>query len=132
VQTPFENLPPTHPLREHRLYQASFLLRDYGWAVEDLAFLQDGNLRIDKDPKQAWAELHLRDAPVEVMTADRAQLLRVPGIGPRGANAILHARSQGRLTEIAHLRKLHIHAPEQAAPYILLAGHRPATQLSLF
>ena len=42
IQTPFENLPSTDPLREHRLYQASFLLRDYGWKVEDLPFLADG------------------------------------------------------------------------------------------
>ncbi len=58
-QTPFENLPPTDPLREFRLYQASFLLRDYGWNVEDLAFQEDGNLRTDIDPKKAWAETHL-------------------------------------------------------------------------
>src|SRR5438046_7119107 len=44
-QTPFENLAPTDPLREHRLYQASFLLRYDGWSVEDLSFLADGNVR---------------------------------------------------------------------------------------
>jgi predicted DNA-binding helix-hairpin-helix protein len=131
-QTPFENLPATDPLREHRLYQASFLLRDYGWSVEELSFLEDGNLRIDLDPKRAWAERHLRDAPVDVMKADRRQLLRVPGIGPVGADAILRARRIGRLTELAHLRKLNIRAPEQAAPYILLDGHRAAMQISLF
>src|SRR6266702_4218817 len=131
-QTPFENLTPTDPLREHRLYQASFLLRDYGWSVEDLSFLEDGNLRIDIDPKRAWAERNLRAAPIDVMKATRRQLLRVPGIGPVGADAILRARRLGGLTELAHLRKLNIHAPEQAAPYILLAGRRPVTQMSLF
>lgn len=131
VQTPFENLAPTAPLREHRLYQASFLLRDYGWQVSDLSF-NAGNLRQDMDPKRAWAEYHLRSAPIELMTASREQLLRVPGIGPKGADAILRARRLGRLTELEHLRRLHIHAPEQAAPYILLSGHQPATQLSLF
>jgi len=132
VQTPFENLPATDPLREHRLYQASFLLRDYGWKVEDLPFLADGNMELALDPKRAWAERHLRSAPVEIMTASREQLLRVPGIGPVGANAIIRARRLGRITELAHLRKLNIHAPEQAAPYILLDGHRPAMQMSLF
>jgi len=131
-QTPFENLTPTDPLREHRLYQASFLLRDYGWSVEDLSFLEDDNLRIDIDPKRAWAERNLREAPIDVMKATRRQLLRVPGIGPMGADAILRARRLGVLTELAHLRKLNIHAPEQAAPYILMDGHRPATQLRLF
>jgi predicted DNA-binding helix-hairpin-helix protein len=132
IQTPFENLPATDPLREHRLYQASFLLRDYGWKVEDLPFMSDGNMLLDMDPKRAWAEMHLRVAPVEIMTANREQLLYVPGIGPKGAEAILRARRQGRLTELSHLRQLNIRAPEQAAPFILLDGHRPVTQMSLF
>src|SRR5437763_13421100 len=76
IQTPFENLPPTDPLREHRLYQASFLLRDYGWGMQDLPFLTDGNMELLLDPKRTWAERHLREAPIEVMTASRQQLLR--------------------------------------------------------
>src|SRR5437764_10364443 len=132
IQTPFANLPATDPLREHRLYQASFLLRDYGWKVEDLPFLSDGNLELALDPKRAWAERYLREAPVEIMTARRAQLLRIPGIGPVGADAILKARRQGRLTDLSHLRQLSIRAPEQAAPYILLDGHKPALQMNLF
>ncbi len=132
AQTPFENLAPTNPLREHRLYQASFLLRDYGWKVEDLPFMSDGNMLLDMDPKRAWAERHLRSAPMEIMTASREQLLRVPGLGPQGAATIIRARRQARLTDLSHLRQLKIHAPEQAAPYILLDGHRPATQMDLF
>jgi predicted DNA-binding helix-hairpin-helix protein len=132
IQTPFENLPPTDPLREHRLYQASFLLRDYGWNVEDLPFMSDGNMQLELDPKRAWAELHLRYSPVDVMKANREQLLRIPGIGPVGADAIIKARQQGRLTDLAHLRKLNIKAPEQAAPYILLDGRKPPEQMRLF
>jgi len=132
IQTPFENLPATDPLREHRLYQASFLLRDYGWKVEDLPFLADGNMELALDPKRTWAERYLREAPLEIMTARRDQLLRVPGIGPVGADAILRARRLGRLTELSHLRQLNIRAPEQAAPYILLDGHKPVMQMSLF
>ncbi len=132
VQTPFENLSATNPLREHRLYQASFLLRDYGWKVEDLPFLGDGNMALETDPKRAWAEQHLRAAPIEIMRASRAQLLRVPGIGPRGAEAIISARRRGRLSEPGHLRKLGIRAPERAMPYILLDGRRPVEQMSLF
>jgi len=132
IQTPFENLPPTDPLREHRLYQASFLLRDYGWGVEHLPFMSDGKMLLEMDATRAWAEMHLREAPVEIMTARREQLLRIPGIGPKGAEAILRARRQGRLTELSHLRQLNIRAPEQAAPYILLDGRRPAIQMSLF
>lgn len=132
VQTPFENLAPTDPLREYRLYQASFLLRDYGWKVEDLPFMSDGNMELGMDPKRAWAERYLLEAPVDIMKASREQLLRVPGIGPKGAEAIMRARRQGRLTELMHLRQLNIRAPEQAAPYILLDGHRPTMQMSLF
>jgi len=132
IQTPFENLAPTQPLREHRLYQASFLLRDYGWKVEDLPFLGDGNMTLETDPKRAWAERYLREAPIDIMRASRQQLLRVPGIGPVGADAILKARRVGRITELSHLRQLNIRAPEQAAPYILLDGRRVVEQMSLF
>src|SRR5579884_600893 len=124
VQTPLEHVTATDPMREHRLYQASFLLRDYGWSVEELAFLANGNLSIETDPKQAWAEQHLRHDPVEIMTATRAQLLRIPGIGPTTADAILRARHRGRITDLSHLRNLNIRAPEKAAPYILLNGRR--------
>lgn len=131
-QTPFEDRPPTPDLRQHRLYQASFLLRDYGWDVEDLSFGADSNLRLDVDPKQAWADKHLREAPVEIAQAERRELLRVPGIGPKSADAILHARRQGRLTELAHLRAIGVPSPQKTAPYILLNGRRPAQQMALF
>src|SRR5205809_7462098 len=74
IQTPIENLPATDPLREHRLYQASFLLRDYGWSIEDFPFLPDGMMEFELDPKRAWAERYLRQSPIEIMTANRQQL----------------------------------------------------------
>lgn len=130
--TPFENLNRTDPQREHRLYQASFLLRDYNWNLEDLPFATSGNMPLDVDPKRAWAELNLRTAPIDLMHADREALMRVPGIGATGADAILKARRHTKLTDIASLRKVGIRAPEQAAPYILLNGKRVETQLNLF
>jgi predicted DNA-binding helix-hairpin-helix protein len=132
MHTPLENMPATPPIREFRLYQSSFLLRDYKWDVEDLPFTDNGNLRTDVDPKRAWADLHLRHQPVEIMTASREQLMRVPHIGPLGADAIIAARRKGRINDLSHLHKLGIRAPEQAAPYILLSGRKPPTQLSLF
>ncbi len=132
MDTPFENLPSTLPVREFRLYQSSFLLRDYGWSVEELPFEQSGNLRLDIDPKRAWAETNLRHTPIEIMRASRDQLMRIPGFGPKAADNILRARRSGHLTELSHLRALGIRAPEQAAPFILLDGHQPAVQLSLF
>jgi predicted DNA-binding helix-hairpin-helix protein len=132
LQTPFENLPRVDPLREHRLYQASFLVRDYAWDLEDLFFENSGNLRLDTDPKQAWADVYLIHAPIELMTAEREQLLRVPGIGPVAADAILRARRSTRLNDIAQLRRLGIRAPERSAPYVLLDGHKPPEQMKLF
>ncbi|HVU10289.1 MAG TPA: radical SAM protein [Phototrophicaceae bacterium] len=132
IQTPFENLPAVASQREFRLYQASFLLRDYAWDVEDLNFMQTGNLDLATDPKKAWAEAHLRYAPLDVMHATREQLMRIPNVGPKGADAILKARQQGHLTDLGDLRKIGIRAPEQAAPYILFDGRKPPEQLPLF
>ncbi len=130
--TPFEALPAINMLRQNRLYQASFLLRDYDWNVEELPFLSDGNLPTHIDPKRAWADQYLRPAPIDLMTADRLQLMRVPGIGKVHANAILRARQQVRLRDLSQLRKLGLRGVAAMTPYILLDGRRPPTQLSLF
>ena len=130
--TPFEGLPATEAIREYRLYQSSFLLRDYNWDVEELPFLSHGNLRADVDPKQAWADEHLIHQPIELMRADREQLLRVPGIGPVGANAIIRSRRRGKLSEMVHLKQIGIRTPQKLAKYVLLNGHQPVHQLSLF
>ncbi|MBZ0303174.1 MAG: radical SAM protein [Anaerolineae bacterium] len=132
THTPFENIAAVNPQREFRLYQSSFLLRDYGWDVEDLPFVDQGNLRLDVDPKRAWADQNLRQAPVDLVHADREALLRVPGIGPQSADAILKARRSGTLRDLADLRKLGIRAPEHSAPYVLFDGRRPPQQLPLF
>jgi predicted DNA-binding helix-hairpin-helix protein len=129
--TPLESQPPSPPLREHRLYQSSFLLRDYAFTVEELPFDQAGNLPLASDPKLAWARRHLSHAPVELNTADRRTLLRVPGIGPRLADKLLRERRRGTLHHTSDLRKLGI-AAKRAAPYILLDGHRPSRQLSFW
>ncbi len=130
--TPFEHLPPTEALREFRLYQSSFLLRDYTWDVEELPFLGDGNLPLNVDPKQAWADEHLAQDPIEIMSAERLQLLRIPGVGPVGADAIIRARRRGTLSELAHLKRIGIRAPQKLAKYVLLNGRPPARQLQLF
>jgi predicted DNA-binding helix-hairpin-helix protein len=129
--TPLENHPPEDLLRQHRLYQASFLLRDYGFDLEDLSFTQQGNLPREVDPKLAYAEFNLMDAPVELNNADRNELLRIPGIGPRSASAIYLARRENKLQHLSQLHKLGI-LTERAAPYILLNGRRPPQQLRLF
>lgn len=130
--TPLENHAPENPWREHRLYQSSFLLRDYGFDLEELPFTQQGNLPLDVDPKSAWAAANLSETPIEINRADRRALLRVPGIGPKTADAILVARRTGTLRDLRDLTALG--APglaKRAAPYVLLDGKRPAQQLSL-
>lgn len=125
--TPLENKAATPLIRQNRLYQASFLLRDYAFSMEELPFQSDGFLPLGSDPKQAWAERHLINAPVEINLATREQLLRIPGIGPKGVQAILSARKEQKLHSLASLTKLGIHA-WKAAPYILLDGKRPVQQ----
>lgn len=128
--TPLENLPPEAPLRQHRLYQASFLFRDYGYELEDLPFRADGSLPRDVDPKRAWADEHLRQDPVELNTAPPETLLKVPGVGPKSARSILRARRQGALRELAALRNIGVRTTP-LEPYVLLDGKRPQRQLRL-
>ena len=129
--TPLENKPATNPLREHRLYQASFLLRDYGFDLEEIPFETDGNLPLTVDPKLIWAQGNLKEKPVEINKADRNLLLRIPGIGPKGADAIIKARRNKKLEDIAILRKLGIASIDRASPFLLFNGKRPIYQMSL-
>lgn len=129
--TPLENKAATNPLREHRLYQASFLLRDYGFDLEELPFNPEGSLPLAADPKLAWAQASLAEQPLEINRAGRRELLRIPGIGPKGAEAILKARRHATLRELSSLKKLGI-AAERAAPFLLLDGKQPAYQERLF
>jgi predicted DNA-binding helix-hairpin-helix protein len=132
--TPFEDRPAEDPLREHRLYQSSFLLRDYGFSLEEMPFDKDGKLPLHTDPKLAWAQSNLSEKPVEINTASREELLRVPGFGPKSADAILTARKQGQRPRLQDLGDLHTIGinPSRAAPFILIDGRRPAHQLPLF
>jgi predicted DNA-binding helix-hairpin-helix protein len=129
--TPLENKEATDPLREHRLYQASFLLRDYGFELEDMPFALDGFLPVHTDPKLAWAQRNLVESPIDIARADRRELLRIPGIGPRTANALMAARREQRIRDVSQLKRLGVQAA-RAAPFILLDGRRPTQQLSLF
>ena len=125
--TPLEGEPPTDPQREFRLYQADWLLRYYHFSADELPFDSDGQLRTDVDPKAAWAQKHPERFPVEVNAAPLDELLRVPGVGPTSARAIVQARRGGKLAEIGDLRKLGARA-DRAAPFVTLAGKRPPYQ----
>ena len=132
--TPLEDRPPTPAQREFRLYQASFLLRDYGFCAEEMPFDSAGQLPLNTDPKLAWAETNLSEQPIELNRASRQELLRVPGIGPKSAERILQYRREGqklRLQELEDLKKIGAN-PHRAAPFILLDGKRPVYQLRLW
>ncbi|WP_428394744.1 putative DNA modification/repair radical SAM protein [Lichenicoccus sp.] len=114
---------PAPLLREHRLYQADWLLRFYGFDVEELATDAAGNLGLERDPKLAWALLHRERFPVDVNRADREMLLRVPGIGVKSVDRIIASRRHRRLRmdDLARLR-LSLNA---VAPFIVAVGHTP-------
>lgn len=137
-------LPALSPplIREHRLYQADWLMRFYGFKAEELAGQnvaggggagsvasprEAGNLDLDIDPKLAWALRHRAFFPVDVNKAGREALLRVPGIGVRNAQRILAARRHGAL-RLADLRRLKT-ALRRARPFIVTADHHPDTLL---
>jgi predicted DNA-binding helix-hairpin-helix protein len=129
--TPLEDQPAVSKRREFRLYQSSFLLRDYHFDLEDLPFEASGNLPVDVDPKTAWAQGNLTEQPIEINLASRQQLLRIPGIGPKLADAILSTRRQCHFKDLSSLKKLGV-SVERAAPFILLDGKRPAYQKTLW
>ncbi len=84
-------------LREHRLYQADWLLRYYGFEARELLTKERPNFNVFLDPKCNWAIGHLEEFPIEVNKADYYTLLRVPGIGPKSASRIVGARKTARL-----------------------------------
>ncbi|GAB4496490.1 MAG: putative DNA modification/repair radical SAM protein [Anaerolineales bacterium] len=130
--TPLENQAPTAPQRELRLYQASFLLRDYGFSLNDLPLDgADGNLPLDTDPKLAWAQSHLAHTPLDVQRAECHDLLRIPGIGPKSAARILALRRTHPLRELSVLQSLGVNT-RRAAPFILLDGKSPPRQMPLW
>jgi predicted DNA-binding helix-hairpin-helix protein len=125
--TPLENLPAESQLRQQRLYQASFLLRDYGFNLKELPLDEKGNLLRHNDPKTAWAKANLVERPVEINRATRQELLHIPGIGPIGATRIIEERRKRHFHAMSELGVIGIDTL-RVAPYILLDGKRPAYQ----
>ncbi len=122
---------PPPLLREHRLYQADWLLRFYDFKVEEIApdSVQGGSgmLDLDIDPKLAWALRHPEQFPVNINTAPREMLLRVPGLGTRNVERIVLARRYGKL-RIADLARLR--APlQKMLPFVQLLDHHPRKHL---
>lgn len=113
---------PSNPvglLREHRLYQADWLLRFYGFTAEELVS-ENGNLSKDYDPKCDWAMRHMELFPVEINTAAPEILVRVPGVGFKSANRIVSARKYGNL-KFEDLAKMRV-VIKRAAHFITVNG----------
>lgn len=108
-------------LREHRLYQADWLLRFYGFKAEELLDEKRPFFNVMLDPKEDWAVRHLEQFPVEINTASREKLLRVPGIGVKSAMRILAARRCANLT-FADLKKMGVVL--KRAVYFITCGGR--------
>ena len=111
--------------RENRLYQADWLLRYYGFSVAEIAAGgENGMLDLDIDPKLAWALKHRDRFPVDVNSAEREMLLRVPGLGKRAVDRIVTARRHARLRldDIARLSA----GVKRARAFLITADHHPA------
>jgi putative DNA modification/repair radical SAM protein len=110
-------------IREHRLYQADWLMRFYGFAAEEITSEESPELDLAVDPKLAWARRHPEFFPVDVNAGTREALLRVPGLGYRNVDRILGIRRYHRLG-LEDLRKLHVRLKD-AASYVIAADHLP-------
>ena len=110
--------------RENRLYQADWLLRFYGFSADEVASAsRDGMLDLDIDPKSAWALQNRERFPLDVNTADREMLLRVPGLGVRSVDKIIAARRHARL-RLADIGRL-ARSVKRLLPFLITADYRP-------
>jgi putative DNA modification/repair radical SAM protein len=109
-------------VREHRLYQADWLIRFYGFKCEEILDGDEDNLSSELDPKTAWALRHPELFPLDVNRADYAELLRVPGVGVTGAGRIVSTRRSG-IIRTEDLAKMGI--VMKRAQYFLSSGGRP-------
>jgi predicted DNA-binding helix-hairpin-helix protein len=120
-------LAPPPLVREHRLYQADWLMRFYGFEACEIVDDTVRMLPLDIDPKLAWALRHRDRFPLDVATASREELLRVPGFGTKAVDRILTTR---RLTSIRAADLARLHIPRgKALPFIVLSDHHPAPHL---
>jgi len=119
---------PAPLIREHRLYQSDWLMRHYGFALDELASgMTGGMLDLTIDPKLAWALAHRALFPLDVNTAPREALLRVPGLGVRAVDRLVAARRYTRLryADIARLAG----AVRRARAFIVTDDHRPGAEI---
>lgn len=121
--TPLEDHYQTPPMREHRLYQTDWLLRVYGFSLQEvvLALGDEDNLSLKKDPKMVIAQKQPWLFPLDVNKASYEELLRVPGIGPISAQRIIDTRREHSINSMEQLHKMRA-VVKRAAPYIWFKG----------
>ncbi len=110
-------------VREHRLYQADWLLRFYGFSADEIVAEADDNLSLEMDPKTAWAIANRHFFPVDLNRASREELLRIPGIGVRNVDRILKIRRYKSL-RTEDVKKLRV-VWKRAKAFITTADHNP-------
>ncbi len=115
-------------VREHRLYQADWLMRFYGFAHDEIVAGEQGMLSLDIDPKLAWALAHREQFPVDLNRAAKEMLLRVPGLGAKAVGRLVQTRRVRRL-RAADLARLHVPLAK-VLPFVELADHRPGRSLT--
>lgn len=129
IPEPSSILPLKAPplIREHRLYQADWLMRYYGFATGEILTPDAPNLDLDLDPKLAWALRNRQDFPVDIQKAPREVMLRIPGLGVRNVDRILRIRrfTKLRLVDLVRLRV----SLKKVEPFIITADHNPARHL---
>lgn len=119
-----QNKPKTPPMREHRLYEADWLIRNYGFAAHEVTDgLDGGNLDLEKDPKLAWAIRHRHLFPVDVNRASKSLLLRIPGLGVRNVQRIVSIRRFHRI-KLGDLARLNV-TLSRAKWFVVTADHNP-------
>lgn len=106
-------------VRENRLYQADWLMRFYGFSVDEIVDNEHANLDLDVDPKVSWALRHPECFPVDINKAEYEMILRVPGIGVKSATLIVNSRRFNRLTSY-HLKKMGV--VMKKAKYFITCG----------
>ena len=121
-----ESLPVSSPplVREHRLYQADWLMRFYGFGVRELTTADAPNLDLAIDPKLAWALRNRGSFPVDLNRASRAELLRIPGVGVKSVERILTSRRWRRL-RLEDLSRLRV-SLARALPFVMVDDHTPS------
>jgi putative DNA modification/repair radical SAM protein len=129
IPEPSSLLPLKAPplVREHRLYQADWLMRFYGFMTSEILSPETPNLDLELDPKLAWALRNRQDFPVDIQTATRETLLRVPGLGVRNVERILQIRRFTRI-RLADLVRLRV-SLSKVQPFLKTADHNPASYL---